>query len=158
MENECKYCQRKFINEKFLNRHQKTFKFCVDYQNKIIKEDLDNLEKQKTLIKNKIDTLNKSYDNLKKQDNYLTSKDIENEKTNEIEKLFLEFEKVGSIGLATNRDRWHTIKRQVSETKYIYFVYGCSLGHGRDGNNFRSLWLLRVPVTRLRRRRVEDDV
>jgi hypothetical protein len=32
--------------------------------------------------------------------------------------IFLsEYERVGSIGLAASRDRWHTIRRQVSETK-----------------------------------------
>jgi len=28
-----------------------------------------------------------------------------------------EYSRVGSIGLATSRDRWHTVKRLVSETK-----------------------------------------
>ena len=94
MEYECKYCLRKFINEKFLNRHQKTFKFCVEYQNKFIKDELENLNNQKSLIEDKINTLNISYDNLTKKDNYLNSKDIENEKSKEIEKLFLSFEKI----------------------------------------------------------------
>ena len=93
MEYECKYCQRKFINDKFFNRHQKTFKFCVEYQNNFIKDELENLKKQKSLIEDEISSLNTSYENLIKEDVYLTSKDIENLKSKEIEMLFLNFEK-----------------------------------------------------------------
>jgi len=31
----------------------------------------------------------------------------------------IEFNNCGSVGLSTNRNRWHTIKRQVSETKNL---------------------------------------
>ena len=65
----------------------------MQLQNNFIKDELENLKKQKSLIEDEISSLNTSYENLRKEDGYLTSKDIENLKSKEIEKLFLNFEK-----------------------------------------------------------------
>lgn len=85
----CKYCFRNFINEKFVIRHQKTFKFCIELQNKYKQDELEKLKNEKSIIKNKIKKL--LNENL--EENIVNIENLDETKSKEIQNLFLEFQK-----------------------------------------------------------------